>query len=434
MKELFTLFQSCTGVSTDSRRVGSGNLFFALRGENFDGNQFAREAIEKGAAYAVVDDPSLKDVPGMVWVPDALLALQQLATHYRRQFNFPVLAITGSNGKTTTKELITQVLKQRFRVHATSGNLNNHIGVPLTLLSMPADTEIAVIEMGANHQREIARLSEIAEPTHGLITNIGKAHLEGFGGIEGVKKGKGELYQFLEKTDGVVFVNRDESFLTGMSAPIEKRIFYGLSDAPSLSEPDYQIKRIRENPTVAFSFLNEKGELILGESRLSGRHNLSNIATAVTIGRYFKVPAHSIVAAIEDYVPHSNRSEWMDWKGNRVFLDAYNANPTSMRKALESFAQQEGQPRWVVLGGMLELGEYADQEHEDLLAFLLQHTFEKVILVGKPFSSAAQDLTPPHQYFEAVEPLRESWEKNPPHGKLILIKGSRLFGLEKLVR
>jgi len=434
MEELYTLFRSCTGVSTDSRYLDPGNLFFALRGDNFDGNQFARDAIQKGAAYAVVDDPLLQGVPGMVFVSDVLSALQQLATHHRRQFSFPVLAITGSNGKTTTKELITQVLKERFRVHATAGNLNNHIGVPLTLLRMPADTEIAVIEMGANHQGEIAQLSAIAEPTHGLITNIGKAHLEGFGGIEGVKKGKGELYQFLKKTDGVVFVNRDEAFLTGMSAPIEKRIFYCLSDAPSPLVPDYQIKPIRENPTVAFGFLDGKGELVLAESQLSGRHNLSNIATAVAIGKYFKVAAPSIGSAIEDYVPHSNRSEWMDWKGNRVFLDAYNANPTSMRKALESFAQQKGQPRWVVLGGMLELGEYADQEHENLLEFLLQQTFEKVILIGKPFSSTARKLNPPHQFFETVEPLRARWEKNPPSGKLILIKGSRLFGLEKLVR
>ncbi len=433
MRELYHLFRSTTGVVTDSRQLIEGCMFFALKGPTFNGNDFAKEALEKGAAYAVVDEHKLSGRPGMVVVDDVLNALQQLALQHRRQFNFPVIGITGSNGKTTTKELVAVTLQERFKVHCTQGNLNNHIGVPLTLLRMPEDTEVAVIEMGANHQGEIAALSAITEPTHGLITNIGKAHLEGFGGLEGVKKGKSELYKFLAASNGVAFVNRDEPFLIGLSSPVSKRVFYRVSEVPSLDEPDYEVQLVRQDPSLAIAFLGEDGNLVYADTQLSGWHNLANLSTAVAVGKYFKAPASGIVTALESYIPSNNRSEWVHWKGNRVFLDAYNANPTSMRFALEWFARQPEKPKTAVLGAMLELGEYSEEEHIKIVNGALELNIDQLILVGEGFEIAGHLLTGAHTYYRELGHLIDVWKHNPPQRHSILIKGSRGLGMEKLL-
>ncbi|MGB3546115.1 MAG: UDP-N-acetylmuramoyl-tripeptide--D-alanyl-D-alanine ligase [Saprospiraceae bacterium] len=429
-EELYAQFLSApAGITTDSRRVLPGQLFWSLRGDRFDGNTYAAAALAAGAVAAVVDDPALGGQPGFLLVDDGLSALQRLATHHRRRFRMPVIAITGSNGKTTTKELIAAVMSRQYRLHFTQGNLNNHIGVPLTLLQIPADAEAAVIEMGANHQREIAELCRIVEPTHGIITNVGDAHLEGFGGREGVKKGKGELYDFLAASGGTAIVNLDDADLVTMAAQVKKQVPYLASDNPTVQVPPLEVKPIRYEPTVRVAFLDESKQLIEAETHLPGRHNFLNIMLAVVVGKYFKVPGREIVAALDAYQPTNNRSQWSEVGGIRFFLDAYNANPSSMAVSLETFARIAERPRLVILGDMLELGEAAAQAHHDIATQAAGE--HETILVGKHFATAAEQLGLRH--FGHVDELKEWFWKQDWTGYSVLTKGSRGIALDLLL-
>jgi UDP-N-acetylmuramoyl-tripeptide--D-alanyl-D-alanine ligase len=390
IQDLFQLFSTHPSIRIDSRKVQKGDLFFALKGERFDGNKFAIPALEAGAFRAIVDDPSLRTHPGCVWVEDVLESLQALAHFYRQQFSVPVLGITGSNGKTTTKELVAAVLSKKYKVHFTQGNLNNHIGVPLTLLAMPLDTEFAVIEMGANHQGEIDFLSRIADPDFGLITNIGKAHLEGFGGVEGIKKGKSELYRYLAEKEGTVFINRSERFLEDLAAPVTDKVFYGKSE----KEVDFQIDLTRERPYLQVAVKTNPPITI--DTQLHGAYNYGNIATAAAVGQYFEVAPADIASAIAAYVPENNRSQLIQKGELTIVLDAYNANPTSMANALESFASLEGNPKMVILGDMLELGEASMEEHRRILSLVQTLPIDKVVLVGPEFGTVADEFPFPH--------------------------------------
>lgn len=418
-------------VCTDTRKLVPGDVFFALTGDNFDGNRFAADALAAGAAYAVVSDAAVVSDDRYLLVEDTLVALQQLANAYRKQFNIPMLAITGSNGKTTTKELVAAVLAQAHKTHFTQGNFNNHIGVPLTLLAMPQHTEIAVIEMGANHQGEIAQLCRIAEPTHGLITNVGKAHLEGFGGIEGVKIGKGELYRHLAKHGGVAFVNMEEAHLMDMAADVVKKIPYKISEQPQPTLPYYEVQVRQVSPTITVAFLGDQGVLVETKSHLSGQHNLQNIMTAIAIGKYFKVPTKGIVAAIEQYIPTNNRSQWLHKDGIAYYLDAYNANPSSMRASLATFAALPGARKMAVLGDMLELGDDAAEEHLAIAQFAKSLGFETTYLVGAHFAEAAQALNMNH--FESAEQLLANVDKAQWTDAQVMVKGSRGIRLESVI-
>ena len=434
MKALEVLYQhylKFPQVSTDTRKITPGCMFFALKGDHFDGNTFALEALKKGASLAIADAPSLKDTEGIYWVENVLQTLQDLARHHRRQFHIPVIAITGSNGKTTTKELLSGVLASHYKAHFTSGNLNNHIGVPLTLLAMPLDTEVAVIEMGANRRGDIQELCAIAEPSHGLITNIGKAHLEGFGGIEGVKLGKAELFRFLEAHEGVAFLNKEEPFLQELAQGIKRVISYGrvdkLTGVPGILEVELRAYQ----PFLEVAFLNSAQETVTVHSQLIGRYNFGNIATAIALGKYFKVPSEKIKQVIEAYAPSNLRSQLIRKGSNTVVMDAYNANPTSMRNAIETFAQLPATRKVAILGDMLELGEVAASEHEAMAMLARQQDFQELILVGPLFEQVASTLSIPH--FADLEALA-AWVKTHPFADAhILLKASRKIGLERLL-
>lgn len=432
INELYELYQQSGKISTDSRHVEPGSLFFALKGDRFNGNHFAGKALEAGAAYAIVDEPEVL-VPGsnMILVDDVLNTLQQLARFHRRKFNIPVIAVTGSNGKTTTKELLSAVLSAHYPTHFTRGNLNNHIGVALTLLAMPDQTEVAVIEMGANAQGEIAFLCQIAEPTHGVITNIGKAHLEGFGGIEGVKKGKSELYRYLEARKGTIFVNLEEPFLKELSEAAPKRVLYGLSETPAAGAYPIGIKLVEVQPFVHLSMADETGQLLAVHSHLIGRYNVGNLTTAIALGQYFKVPAQKIKAAIEAYVPGMNRSQILSLGSNTMILDAYNANPSSMEAALRNFAALPQHPKVAILGAMFELGEAAVEEHARIGRLAHGLGFEEVVLVGADFQPIAEALGLRH--FPDVFALREWFQAQAWQGTHFLLKGSRGMQLEKML-
>ena len=431
IESIYEIFLQSGEVTTDSRKCKPGCLFFALKGDRFDGNQYAAAALKAGAGAAVVDDPSVVEGDdSYVLVDDVLGTMQQLSTYHRSRFNIPVLAITGSNGKTTTKNLIARVLESHYRCHYTRGNLNNHIGVPLTLLRMPQTTEVAVIEMGANHVGEIAVLCEIARPTHGLITNIGKAHLEGFGGLEGVKKGKGELYDFLAKTSGVAFVNKAEDHLTEMARHVGKKIFYD-NRKLDLAHPDFLVQLEASTPFVNVVFHDRRGQEVQVESRLFGDYNFQNISTAISIGKYFRVPARKIKVAVESFDPDNNRSQVIEYQGASIIMDAYNANPTSMRNALLYFAALPGQPKLVILGDMLELGPYSEAEHLAIGELLQSLNLDEVALVGPFFRDVAQKFG--FKHVVSVDELGDWWSTRTLSGARVLFKGSRGMQLEKLV-
>ncbi|MCO6489869.1 MAG: UDP-N-acetylmuramoyl-tripeptide--D-alanyl-D-alanine ligase [Phaeodactylibacter sp.] len=431
LQDLYALYLRHPSVSIDSRKVEPGCLFFAIKGDRFDGNQFAAAALAAGAAFAVVDDPAVARGDRFIVVENSLQTLQELARHHRRQFFIPVIGITGSNGKTTTKELAAAVLGSHYRLHFTRGNLNNHIGVPLTLLAMPQDVEVAVIEMGANHQGEIDFLSRIAEPSHGLITNIGKAHLEGFGGIEGVKKGKSELYRFLAETGGMAFINRDERFLEGLAATVQKKVFYRRSENPSLQERDIEIRLLADRPFVRAAFIDPAGKEYEANSQLIGIYNFNNIMTAIALGKYFKVPGAKIVRAIEAYVPANMRSQLLERDGNTIVLDAYNANPNSMREAILTFAAMDARRRIAILGDMLELGEDSRQEHERIAELAAQQGFDDAVFVGPEFEAAAR--AGGFRHFANVGELKRWFDAQGFRGCHILIKGSRGIRLEEVL-
>ncbi|TAE35933.1 MAG: UDP-N-acetylmuramoyl-tripeptide--D-alanyl-D-alanine ligase [Runella slithyformis] len=419
---LYEHYKSCTGVSTDTRQIGEGCLFVALKGDKFDANTFAKEALEKGAKFVVIDNPALVEDERFLLVPDGLIALQQLAAHHRAQLTIPVVGLTGSNGKTTTKELITVVLSKKYRTYATKGNLNNHIGVPLTLLAIDHTYELAVVEMGANHQKEIELLSSICQPTHGLITNIGKAHLEGFGGIEGVKKGKGELYDFLAASGGTVFVNAQNQTLINMAA---QRVF--AHQINYLADADAPVL-VQETPFIRY----QVPHLPVVQAHLSGSYNFENIAVALAIGQYFDVPAADANAAIAAYNPTNNRSQMVQKGTNTLLMDAYNANPSSMAAAIENFARLNAPRKMVILGDMFELGDDAPAEHLALGKLVAQGKFDVVILAGKLIKDALPAL-PTAFYFPDKFSLHNWLVDHPQQHTHVLIKGSRGMSLETVV-
>lgn len=417
---LHSLFLECSSVSTDTRKIEKNSLFVALKGDNFDANTFAKEALEKGAKYVVIDNPTYLIDNRTLLVKDSLVALQELAKHHRTFLGLPIIALTGSNGKTTTKELIHAVLSKKYNTLATIGNLNNHIGVPLTLLRFTKETEIGIVEMGANHQKEIEFLCQIAQPDYGYITNFGKAHLEGFGGVEGVIKGKSEMYDYLRGNNKMVFVNVDDSIQNEKSTNI-KRFSFSLNN----STADVKISTIEANPMVKIIFNNQTVQ-----SHLIGIYNANNINAAITIGNYFKVSDELIKEAIENYIPENNRSQLIQKNGNEIILDAYNANPSSMSAAITNFIQLEKKKKIAILGDMFELGEESLDEHEKIINLLIPETDIATYFIGKDFY--ANQIQNTHiKFFENFEQFAKFLNANQPEESLILIKGSRGMALER---
>lgn len=422
IESLYQIYLQHPTVSTDTRKIEAGAVFFALKGPSFNGNTFAEKAIALGAAYAVVDEAQYRLDDRFILVEDVLTALQQLARHHRQQLSIPFIAITGSNGKTTSKELVTAVLAQKFITYATEGNLNNHIGVPLTILKIKQDAEMAVIEMGANHQKEIASYCTIALPDYGIINNCGKAHLEGFGGIEGVRKGKGELYDFIRENKGTIFRNTDLDYLQGMASGIEQQITYGSADATYTGQIDgHQITLAVRVEAPAFSV-----EL---HSQLVGDYNFPNIMLAVAVGAHFGVSKEQIKTAIENYLPDNSRSQLVERGTNTVILDAYNANPTSMRAAIANFAALQGENKILWLGAMKEMGPEEAYEHQALAGFISSWPWADVILVGHEFEACKGSLN----WFADSAAAATYVAAHKPAGSLILIKGSRGSKMEKLL-
>lgn len=425
---LYTLFKSSKGVCTDTRKLSPGSIFFALSGPSFNGNTFAAQALEGGCSYAVVDQVAFATNDRTLLVSDALLALQQLARHHRRMCNAQIIGVTGSNGKTTTKELLAAVLQKKFRTLATSGNLNNQIGVPLTLLSMPADTEIAVIEMGASKPGDIQELVEIAEPDYGLITNIGKAHLEGMGGYEGVVKTKTELYDFIRSNGGKVFVNANHPVFLERAAGMHY-VAFGDSEKGFV-----QGQFVDSNPFVRFRWSktedSQPESTALVETHIMGYYNYENLLAAATVGAWFGVSASDINEALQSYIPENNRSQWIETGKNLLILDAYNANPTSMEAALTNFKTMDRKGKILILGKMMELGDGWEAEHHRIAELASQTGAEAVYLVGDLYSKAG--VSKATQVFEQVEDAMEYFTKNPLTGKCILVKGSRSNKLELL--
>jgi UDP-N-acetylmuramoyl-tripeptide--D-alanyl-D-alanine ligase len=424
-QRIFEEFLKSKKVTTDTRSIEQGSIFFALKGDRFNGNHFAQQALESGAALVVVDeDVDVTDTGKMVRVPNALEALQQLAAMYRNTWAIPVLAITGSNGKTTSKELIRDVLAQKFKVHATKGNLNNHIGVPLTILSAPEDAQLVILEMGANHQKEISSYCAYARPEFALVTNIGKAHLEGFGGVEGVVKGKKELYDFVAGMNGVLFINTELENLQRIGAEFQNKIEYGLHSGGQYLTAYEGEEKLRFKLTIT-----GRNEVEV-KTQLAGTYNLLNMASAIAVGRYFEVPLSAIVYALEQYVPDNNRSQLMKTQRNTLILDAYNANPSSMLEALLNLSKQRTENKWAILGDMLELGEDGPKEHLRVFE-LLKELNLSAILIGPLFQAVGAGSS--FQCFASTEEARPFLVSNPPSNRLILLKGSRGIRLEGLL-
>lgn len=420
---LYTCFKECGKVTTDTRNCPKDSMFIALKGETFNGNAFAREALAKGCRYAVVDEKEYADAENILLVDDCLKALQALAREHRRKMGTRIIGITGTNGKTTTKELIATVLQKRYKVFYTQGNLNNHIGVPLTLLNLTDEHELAVVEMGANHPGEIRTLVNIAEPDCGLITNVGKAHLEGFGSFEGVVKTKSELYDYLRsKKNAFIFLDKDNKVLCQASAGL-KTVEYGMeNEALPVSGKLHACA-----PFLAFEW-KHAGIIHNVQTHLIGSYNIKNALAAIAIGRYFDVSAEAICEALEDYVPSNNRSQLIETADNHLIVDAYNANPTSMMAALENFRLMEVLHKMVVLGDMKELGEGSTEEHRKIAAYLQTCGFERIILVGTEFGKIKGSF----EHYLDVEALKQIFAQNKPKGKFILIKGSNSMKLSLL--
>lgn len=421
--DLYNIFKQYPSVETDTRKLKKGDLFFALKGPNFNGNLFAKQALEAGAAYAVVDEDVDPSDNRLIRVADTLQALQELAHYHRNQLTIPFIGITGSNGKTTSKELIYAVLASHYKTYTTQGNLNNHIGVPLTLLRVQPDAQMAVIEMGANHQKEIEGYCVYTEPTHGVITNCGKAHLEGFGGVEGVRKGKGELYDFLAAHDGTAFVYADYDYLKPMSKAVKHIVTYGqreglVQGTVYANEPflEVMIQEGFEKPAII-------------KTQLVGDYNLPNILCAVVIGKYFSVPDEKIKTAIEQYAPSNSRSQLVQRGTNSIVLDAYNANPTSMKAAIENFAKIPAANKVLMLGGMMELGEDSVAEHEGIVALIKQYQWKNVVLVGGDFAKIAHGFT----FFPDATTAGKWFREQGFEHTHFLIKGSRSMQMEKIL-
>lgn len=426
-EELYSIYLNNPIICTDTRSIQKGSIFFALKGPNFNGNSFAEAAIEQGAAYAVIDEPKFRKDDRYILVEHGLKALQELANYHRRQLKIPFLAITGSNGKTTTKELIRAVLSKKFKTLATKGNLNNHIGVPLTILSIDKSIEFAVIEMGANHQGEIESYCHIAEPDYGLITNVGKAHLEGFGGLSGVKKGKRELYHWLDENGIKIFINGDNGDLGEMASQIDPRklVFYGTNSA---FDTFAVLKKSQPELVISWKSGLQQGQ---HTCRLIGAYNFENVVAAVAVGNYFGVEAHLIDLAISSYMPDNSRSQRLQKGSNSIILDAYNANPSSMEAAIKNFSQLSDKNKVICIGDMAELGEDSEKEHKRILQLLKDVSYQQLILVGKNFNKFSNELD--CMSFENAE-LASDWiKKNPLKSKTILIKGSRSTKMETIL-
>lgn len=427
---LYELFIACgQKITTDTRKLEAGSIFFALKGDHFDANTFVKDAIASGCRYAITDREEFADGKDILLVPDVLQALQQLARHHRKQLGLPVIGITGSNGKTTNKELIHAVLSRKYNTFATKGNLNNHIGVPLTLLSLTREHEMAIVEMGANHQGEIALLSDLADPDYGLITNIGKAHLEGFGGVEGIKKGKSELYRYLKHKNGTIFINGDDEVLKELAGGLKHYAF------GERAGNDIFGRLLARGEYVEFQWATAQHALTTApvvSTHMFGHYNFINLLCAAAIGQYFKVNERDINDALASYLPEMNRSQVVRTSRNTLILDAYNANPSSMNLAVTNFAQQLLPKKLAVLGDMFELGEYAYEEHRQLLEHVKFLGLDRVCLVGQEFFKFRQTF-PEYHFFEDVTALAEYFKNSEDDGNTILIKGSRGMRLEGLV-
>jgi len=423
IEQLYFIFLQYPSIQTDTRKLAAGDLFFALKGPNFNGNKFAKQALKSGAAFAIIDEDIDFVDERLIKVNDSLKALQQLAKHHRQQFTIPFIAITGSNGKTTTKELIHEVLSSTYKTYTTKGNLNNHIGIPITILSVKKDAQIAVIEMGANHQKEIEGYCEYTMPTHGIITNVGKAHLEGFGGEEGVRKGKGELYDYLRTHNGTAFIFTDYDYLKEMSKGIPEIKTYGTSDATIVGT-------INNNNNEFLQVTMLKGTGIKEiKTNLIGGYNLPNVLAAIAVGEYFDVPEEKIKSSLENYIPSNSRSQLIVKDGNKIILDAYNANPTSMKAAIENFSKIENDQKILLLGGMMELGNESIQEHEAIVKLIAGYNWKDVVLVGGDFNKIRHPFINFATSTEAKEWLKQQHFKNA----ILLIKGSRSMQMEKVL-
>jgi UDP-N-acetylmuramoyl-tripeptide--D-alanyl-D-alanine ligase len=421
-EELYKIYLKNPSVQTDTRKLKPGDIFFALKGDHFNGNTFAKQAINIGAIYAVIDEKEFEIPEKTILVDDVLQTLQQLARYHRQQFTIPFLAITGSNGKTTTKELIYAVLSSSFKTYTTEGNLNNQIGIPLTILKIKSDAEIAVIEMGANHLKEIESYCKIALPTHGLITNCGKAHLEGFGSKEGVKKGKGELFDYLRPQNGTAFVMQDYDYLKDMSKGIPNIFTYGSAEA------DVEGQVVKSEPFLEVT-ITKRVKISSIKTQLVGDYNLPNVLAAVAVGKYFNVPDDKIKAAIENYSPTNSRSQLLEKGTNKIILDAYNANPSSMKLAIENFAGLTADNKVLMLGGMAELGEESLEEHSGIVDVIKQGKWKAVVLVGGDFLKIQHPYTSFTNATEAKEWLQQQRFENT----YLLIKGSRSIQMENVL-
>ncbi len=428
--QLYKLFLEHPIICTDSRVCPAGSIFFALKGENFNANAFALSALEKGCAYAVVDEAEFAIDERFILVDNVLESLQRLATFHRRQLGTPVIGITGTNGKTTTKELIAAVLKEKYNILYTQGNLNNHIGVPLTLLQLKPEHQIAIIEMGANHPGEIRQLCDIARPNFGIITNVGKAHLEGFGSFEGVKSTKAELYDHILKNGNLIFINKDNNHLvematkTGFAIEAENVCGFGFN-------PEYQIygEITGCSPFLEMECTAKPKSTFNVTTKLIGAYNAENVMAAVAIGNYFKLQNDEIKRGLENYTPQNNRSQLTVTENNKLVVDAYNANPTSMNAAIMNFAQMEVEKKTLILGDMLELGDQSAAEHQNVVDLLQQKGFTNVFLVGQQFKNTNQSF----QTFGNVDELIAYFAEHPVKENYILIKGSRGIKLEKVL-
>ena len=408
-------------ITTDSRNCPKGSIFFALKGDKFDGNQYAGKALASGCVYAVIDNPDYYIGERTILVDNVLKTLQQLAHHHRKVLGLPIIGITGTNGKTTTKELLAAVLSTKFNLLYTEGNFNNHIGVPLTLLRLTHDHEMAVIEMGASHPGDIKELVDIVHPNYGIITNVGRAHLEGFGSFEGVIRTKGELYDYIRRSKGKIFIKKENEYLQSIAKGIEQ-ITYGNGDDAFASG-----QVVSCDPFLVFNW-KQQGKLHTVETHMIGSYNLDNVLAAVAVGRFFKIPAERISRAIAAYEPTNNRSQFKKTENNELIIDAYNANPSSMKVALDNFITMPVQPKAIILGDMRELGPTSDELHAEVVEQIKKGQFDKVFLCGEHFSKVGKEFSP----FATTEAMVEELRKQPLKGYHILIKGSHSMGLEKL--
>ena len=418
---LYDLFIHNPQITTDSRNCPKGSIFFALKGDKFDGNQYAGKALASGCVYAVIDNPDYYIGERTILVDNVLKTLQQLAHHHRKVLGLPIIGITGTNGKTTTKELLAAVLSTKFNLLYTEGNFNNHIGVPLTLLRLTHDHEMAVIEMGASHPGDIKELVDIVHPNYGIITNVGRAHLEGFGSFEGVIRTKGELYDYIRRSKGKIFIKKENEYLQSIAKGIEQ-ITYGNGDDAFASG-----QVVSCDPFLVFNW-KQQGKLHTVETHMIGSYNLDNVLAAVAVGRFFKIPAERISRAIAAYEPTNNRSQFKKTDNNELIIDAYNANPSSMKVALDNFITMPVQPKAIILGDMRELGPTSDELHAEVVEQIKKGQFDKVFLCGEHFSKVGKEFSP----FATTEAMVEELRKQPLKGYHILIKGSHSMGLEKL--